>query len=127
MANIDSVFPSTYLRASDLNGAEPIVTIERAAVESLGQGARAEQKIVVYFKGKSKGLVCNKTNAHQIADLCGSRDYDDWPGHNVKLITMQVEYQGKRVPAIRVESAGKAKAAPVSEPPVSVDADDIPF
>ncbi len=126
MANIDEQFPGKYLRAHDIPAnAEPVVTISHSEVEIIGKN-QADKKIVVYFKGKSKGLALNKTNANSIAEICGSRDTDDWPGHNLKLIVVKVEFQGTRVPAIRIESAGRQK--PVApEPPVSVDADDISF
>jgi hypothetical protein len=123
------IFPSKYLRAADLNGAEPIVTIDRVEMETLGD----DRKPVVYFKGKDKGLVLNKTNFNAIEEISGRDDTDEWKGVKVKLFTAKVEFQGKRVPAIRVDEPGsnaasvkRAPAAPV-EPVDAPDDDEIPF
>ena len=96
------IFPSKYLRAADLDGREPVVTIARVDMETLGD----ERKPVVYFVGKDKGLVMNKTNFSAIEDISGEEDTDNWAGTKVKLITVKVEFQGKRVPAIRRERHG---------------------
>lgn len=119
------IFPSKYLRAADLNGHEPVVTIERVEMETLGD----DRKPVVYFKGKDKGLVLNKTNFNAIEDISGEDDTDNWQGTKVKLITMKVEFQGKRVPAIRIEeaSAEPKKRMPPPEPLDVPDDSEIPF
>jgi hypothetical protein len=117
-------FPSKYLRAADLNGAEPTVTIDRVEAETLND----KLALVVYFKGKEAGLVLNKTNARSIEALTGSDETDDWPGTRLKLIVMKVEFQGKRVPAIRIDAPEKApKTAskrPVKPAPPVLDDDD---
>ena len=120
------LFPSKYLRAADLGGKEPIVTIERLEMETIGD----DRKAVVYFVGKEKGVVLNKTNWNSIADLTGCDDSDDWAGHRIKLITANVEYQGKRVPAIRIEGSGSSastRPAPTPPPVTAPDDDEIPF
>jgi hypothetical protein len=120
------LFPSNYLRAADLNGKEPIVTIDRLEMTTIGE----ERKAVVYFVGKDKGVVLNKTNWNSIAEITGCDDSDDWSGHRIKLITAKVEFQGKRVPAIRIEYAPAAGVAPKAAPAPPIDApteDEIPF
>jgi hypothetical protein len=68
---------------------------------------------VIFFKGKDKGLVLNKTNWSALVDITGEEDSDDWEGKKVKLVTRKVEYQGKRVPAIRIEEpAGMPRREP---------------
>ena len=116
------VFPSKYLRAADLQGKEPIVTIARVDMETLGD----ERKPVVYFTGKEKGLVMNKTNWNALQDICGDEDSDNWTGSKVKLYTAKVEYQGKRVAAIRID---EPTAAARPAPPVESHDDDstVPF
>ncbi len=127
MANIDSAFPSKYLRAADLGNAEPNLTIRSVESETVGD----DQRLVVYFEGKTKGLVLNKTNANAIADIANSRNTDDWGGFRIKLVKARVDYQGKRVDAVRVDTpdqAGAAKSKPKPMPePVDVDDSDIPF
>lgn len=120
------VFPSNYLRAADLNGAEPVVTIRAVQVETFGD----ESKPIVFFQGKEKGVVLNKTNWNSLVEITGEDDSDNWTGHRVKLISVKVEYQGKRVPAIRMERAPKNGSTPMPPPPPPVEApsdEDIPF
>ncbi len=57
MAKRDEVFPSKYLKASDLNGKPIVVVIESAALETLKTLEGKEQtKTVLYFKGAKKSL-----------------------------------------------------------------------
>lgn len=125
--NIDSAFPSTYLKASDLGQSSPLVTIDRVEVEPVGRDK--EMKPVVYFKGKEKGVVLNKTNSNMIATLTGSRDTDDWQGCQIRLYATTTEFGGETVECIRVKGVGSTKAAPKPKPePVSeLDEDPVPF
>lgn len=96
--NINDAFPSKYLRESDLGGNEVIVTMAHVSMEVLGQ----EKLPVVYFVGKDKGLVLNKTNGNTIADLYGP-ETDAWPNKPITLFPTHTEYQGKMTPCIRVK------------------------
>ena len=133
MANIHDAFPSKYLRASDLGGESPVVTIDRVDFEPVGRAR--EMKGVVYFTGKTKGLVLNKTNATKIAEVVGSLETDDWPASRVQLYATEVEFQGDMVETIRCKAPVNArkpaqKPTPVQPPPVEeppMDADEIPF
>jgi hypothetical protein len=118
MPSIDSVFPSHYLKASDLAGASPVVTIDRLAIEPIGRDR--EMKPVLYFAGKSKGLVLNKTNASKIAELTGSKDTDDWAGCQIRLYATEAEFGGETFEAIRIKAAGPQQAKPK---PVPVEPD----
>jgi arabinogalactan endo-1,4-beta-galactosidase len=110
--NINEAFPSKYLKAADLKGGSPTVVIERVEMEMLGD----DRKMVVYFQGKQKGLVTNKTNANTIADMYGD-DTDDWIGNKIVLIEAMVDFQGKTGPAIRIRAPAKQSKAEQSEPP----------
>ncbi len=123
--NINSVFPSKYLKAEDADEKDLILTIAKVKVETLGQGAKAEQKPIVYFKEVDKGLACNKTNARLIAQIAKSDDTDDWTGVQIRLISTEVEFQGELMNALRVRTPDKKKsaAAPVEAP----DAEDVGF
>lgn len=126
--NIDSAFPSNYLKASDLGDKSPIVTIDRIEVEPIDRDK--EMKPVIYFKGKEKGLVLNRTNAKKIAELTGSKDTDDWSGCQIRVYATETEFRGEKVECIRVKAVGVAqKAAPKPKPePVPVlEEDEIPF
>ena len=77
-----------------------------------------EKHLVVYFRGKQKALVLNKTNASYLATAI-SDETDDWPGHEIVLYPTKVNFQGKMVDAIRVEMpAGSAAAACRSRTPM---------
>ena len=126
--NIDSAFPSNYLKASDLGDKSPVVTIDRIEVEPIGRDK--EMKPVIYFQGKEKGLVLNKTNAKKIAELTGSKDTDDWAGCQIRIYATETEFGGETVECVRIKAAGaavKATPKPRAEPVEMVDADEIPF
>jgi hypothetical protein len=126
MANIHDSFPSNYLKASDLKGAQPIVTIDRIEFEPVGK--QREMKPILYLVGKEKGIVLNKTNATQIATLAGTPDTDEWHGVRIKLFATHVEFQGETVEAIRIKGAPPQAgstttraAAPAPEPVTNED------
>lgn len=135
--NINDAFPSNYLKAGDLKDAEAIVTIVKVEVEEVGRDK--EQKLVLYFKGKKKGLVLNKTNSKKIATVLSADDTDEWVGKQIKLYPTETEFGGETVDCIRVKAAttsnGHRPAAvkppprpPVEEEhPLSDNDDDIPF
>lgn len=121
--NINDAFPSKYIRASDLRGAQPVVVIDHVSTEEVGKDR--EEKLVVYFRGKEKGFVLNKTNATKIAALTGSEDTDEWSGRSIRLYAAEVQFGSDIVEAIRVKPAGtngkpvttKPQAAPPPPPP----------
>ncbi len=119
---LSEAYPSSFLKADDLQGRDVIATISSVELETIGQGADKEQKLVIGFKGKEKKLVCNKTNAGTIGQLYGD-ETDDWIGKQVILTARDVEYQGKTTLAIRVSlkkpsTAAAAPAKPASAAPV---------
>ena len=124
---IGAAFPSTYLKSDDLQGRKITVTIEGVEMEDIG----GDHKPVMRFVGKDKGMVLNKTNAGRLTDLTGSDDTNDWRGWAVQLEAVKVDFQGKRVNAIRInDDPGSAKrpATPAPPPPpVDVTDEDIPF
>ena len=62
MAKRNEIFPSKYLKATDLAGKPLVVEIERAPTETLGSGNDAEEKTVLYFRDGAKPLPLNMTN-----------------------------------------------------------------
>ena len=123
--NINSAFPSNYLKASDLGEAQPVVTIDRVTVEPVGRDK--EMKPVVYFQGKTNGIVLNKTNSKKIAEIAGSHETEDWTGVQIKLYATEVEFSGEQVEAIRIKSPkqAKAKPKPVEREPGEDDGDEV--
>ena len=99
----EDIFPSLYLKAADLKSRPALVAISHCAMEKLGD----DQKLVIYFQGKDKGLVCNKTNFGRIAYLYGD-ETDDWNGAKIILAAELVDFQGKPMMAIRVRAPNGA-------------------
>lgn len=130
MPNINDAFPSKYLKADDLKGNRILVTIDHVSFETVGDD---ENKAIVYFRGKDKGLVLNRTNAASIVEITGSAETDDWHGHRVVLFPTKVDFQGKRTLAIRIDNPPKGKPAPPPPPPAEdeivedVAEDEVPF
>jgi hypothetical protein len=88
---ISAAFPSTYLKAADLQGQQVTVKIDRVELDEIG----GEHKPIVYFQGKQRGLVLNKTNANAIAQAYGD-DTDNWHGGDVIMYPTMVDYQGRQ-------------------------------
>jgi hypothetical protein len=109
-------FPSKFLKAADIGKSALILTIQSVGSETLGQGADTAQKLIVGFKERKQGLVLNKTNYMTLVNLTGSRDTDHWIGKRVKLVAVRVDFQGRRVAAIRID--------PASAPTVDTNPDD---
>jgi hypothetical protein len=122
---IGDVFPSNYLKASDLNGKVVPVTIDHVAVEAVG--CEEEKRPVLYAVGKGKGVVLNRTNAKKIAEIAGTEEMDDWAGVRIALFSAMVEFQGKSVESIRIKSVPAARRPEPEPEPVDLDEDITPF
>lgn len=103
---VSQIFSGDYLKAADLQGAEPTVVIATVETKEFDDG----NKLLLTFQGKKKGLVANKTNASRIALLYGD-ETDDWIGKEIVLYTDIVDFQGKPTEAIRVRGTKKATAS----------------
>lgn len=105
--NIEEAFPSKYIKASDLKGQQVTVKMERIEHETIGD----DNKVVLYFQGKEKGLVLNVTNKNMIVDTYGP-ETDEWIAQPVILYEAMVQYQSKMVPAIRIKAPPRAMQRP---------------
>jgi arabinogalactan endo-1,4-beta-galactosidase len=137
--NVNDAFPSNYLKAADLQGRQVQVTMSNVGYEKMGD----DTKLVLFFEGKEKGLVLNKTNANNIAAIYGT-DTDGWFGKSVILVEALVDFQGRSVPAIRVRgpapNSRPSPNAPLNQPKENkeladfgarefapLDEDEVPF
>lgn len=137
--NVNDAFPSNYLKAADLQGRPVTVAMANVSYEKMGD----DTKLVLYFAGKDKGLVLNKTNANNIAAIYGT-DTDGWVGKSVVLVEALVDFQGRSVPAIRVRGPAvptnrQSANAPLTQPKekeladfgardfAPLDEDEVPF
>lgn len=102
--DIDLLHESTYLKAAELRGHTvkvEILKIDPKATMHRPGSAETDTAPVLYFKGKEKGMVLNKTNKNTIADLHG-RDPRKWIGKQIEIRAEMVKYKGKLVPGLRV-------------------------
>ena len=98
--NIESAFPSKFLKAVDLNEGPLDMTIRSVEYEPVGR--ERLMKPVVYFKDEEKGFILNKTNAKEIVKITGSKDTHSWIDQVISLFATSVEFGGDTVEAIRV-------------------------
>jgi hypothetical protein len=117
---------SPFLKKEDF-ATPTILTIKRVSLETVVKG---EEKWVLFFNEKAKGLVLNKTKIKQLEAGYGD-DTDLWVGRKVRLShDPNVMYGGQAIGGIALEiSKGKpVQPAPVAPPPAD-EADDetIPF
>lgn len=102
MPSINNIFPSRYLKAHELQGKEPVVTIAKVALEAMGRSR--DVCPVVYFRDKAKGLKLNITMARAIAAIAGSDDTDHWTGTVVQLFATTDEFATKTFPVVRIKA-----------------------
>ena len=109
---------SEYITKDDLP--QPVkVKIAGASLIDLDN----EQKVVLFFVGKQKGLVCNKTNLRILAASFADSETDHWLGKEIVVYNdPSVMYAGKVVGGVRVKVEVK-----VPETPAEGFDDDVPF
>lgn len=143
VVNVNSLYPSNYLKAPDLMGKTAKLKVRAVIMEKIG----SDIKPVLYFQGKEKGMVLNKTNGMTIAQAYGP-DTDAWIGGDIEIFSAYVDFQGKQVEGLRVRvpqrGAGvnvmpnardraMASQAPHANPPAPTEAydngfdDSVPF
>lgn len=136
---ISDAYPSKYLKSSDLQGREIKVVISHVTIEELTGDRGAESKPVLYFEGKQKGVVLNRTNSDTISHAYGD-ETDDWPGCELIIFSQRVQGPNGMTDGIRFRipprKAGKATITSGVEqirrqetPPLTDDEmnDSIPF
>jgi hypothetical protein len=111
---LNDIYPSAWLKASDLGDTPLVLTIDRIEMAEMQDGNR---KPALYFQEEDKGLILNKTNANAIAAVYGD-DTDDWLQQKIQLISVPTDFQGRTVDAIRVRVR---QAKPAAKPQLSGD------
>lgn len=109
----NELIESKYVKASNLKGKPQTVTIREFAQEEIGQDKQL--KGVLYFEGKEKGLVLNKTKITELMTMFGA-ETDGWIGQKITLSPGRTQYQGKMVDTIYVEGVTKQLRKPDPEP-----------
>lgn len=119
MADYRTMFDSDWVRAWDLGGKAVTVTIVKveAGVLDNVKAKKKDKKPIVFFKGASKPLALNKTNAKTIAQLYGN-DTREWIGKAVTIFPTTTQFGNDVVDCIRIKPAvPKGKAQEMPDPP----------
>lgn len=98
--NINEMFPSKYLKGTDLVNRVVNVTIEGVTfTDEFDEG----RKYVLSFKGTKKSLMLNKTNVGILQWLFPDiTDTNGWVGREIQLYTELVTFRGQTGPAVRI-------------------------
>jgi len=106
---------SKYLKAADMpDGFSSTVVIDRVDVDLFGQdGEEQKEKLICFFKNKTKGLVLNLTNTNSLVAAFGT-ETDDW---HSKQCVLSTKYYPKF-------STSGFVLTPIKDPDPN---DDIPF
>ncbi len=104
---VSEMFPSKYLTGDDLQGRAVKVTIDTITREKMRPcpGAPEEEKYVLHFDGKTKGLILGKALAESIAMATGSDDTNLWQGKTIVLFPVPMNVAGFARTAIRARKA----------------------
>lgn len=109
--NIDDAFPSNYLRVDDLGSMRVKVRVVRVTLEDFGK----DRKPILWFHGKTKGLLLNKTRAQILKSLWGS-ETEVWTGKEAVLFVATVIFNGAATPSIQIQPViDESAAAPGNE------------
>jgi hypothetical protein len=118
---LSDIFKKRFLDAASLQGREHRVTIEGAKTETLND----ELKLIVWFVGKDKEWIVNKTNSQTIAQVHGTNT-DRWAGGEVVLFSTTVQGPNGMVQGIRCRAIPREPATgdPRPRSPLSDDLND---
>lgn len=113
---LNDAFPSKYITAADLRGQDHTVTIQDVQMGEVGRNN--ETKPILFFTGKPKGMVMNKTNGNMIASTLGP-DTDAWRGHSITIYPSVTSFDGEEVDCIRVRRNAVPTAPQSDNPPLA--------
>jgi hypothetical protein len=132
---VDQLFPSRWLKSSDIGSNPRTATITKIDFEEVGQDR--DRKAILSFENTTKRMILNRTNAQILANLYG-KEVQNWIGKRITLYCAEVQFRGTPCLAVRIreqvpgairensQSARVPKAArPENEP--SWPEEEIPF
>ncbi len=102
-----AMFDRDYLGAWDLLGKDISVTISKVEAKKLKSQHGENLKPIIWFEGKEKGLVCNKTNAKTIAGIYGP-DTTKWIGKRIAMYPTTTHSPDGDVECIRIRPTAPA-------------------
>ena len=80
------------------------LTIEKVQKEQVKTAEGTQECIVAYFKGGSKGMIINKTNAKIITKILDTPFIEHWVGKSIIIYSAKVRAFGEMVDALRVKN-----------------------
>ena len=97
-------YAGKYITAVEIDHLIKVVIsdVKIESVESWQKGTKAEDKMVLYFEGKKRGIVINKTNFKQLAKDFGW-EKEDWIGETVTLQVKKIKAFGRMVDSIEIQ------------------------
>lgn len=125
MALVKDMIQSKFLRKEDFDE-DQVCTIKDCRLEDVGKENDQEQRWVLYFKERDKGMVLNVTTIRVLEAAYGG-DSDHWTGNKVMVyVDPNVSFGGKVVGGLRLRTP-KKQAVQKPTPKEEEFSDDIPF
>ena len=97
---VDELFPSRWIKSSDIGSTPRTVTISRIDFEIIGHNQ--ERKAVLSFQNSTKRMILNRTNAQILASLYG-KEVMSWVGKRITLYCAEVQFRGTTTLAVRIK------------------------
>jgi hypothetical protein len=102
-------FSSSYRKfftADDVRKEEKELTIIDVSLEEIQGRDQKQKRPIVHVKESELGLVLNKTNYEDLAELYGSRNTDKWVGNTfVAFFNPAIKFGGRLVGGISVRAS----------------------
>lgn len=113
---ISDLYPSRYLRGSDLSG-PVIVQVQRVGMEKIYRPQeKGEVDVpILYVVGGSKGVILGKALAESVVQAIGENDTDAWPGRKFVLYPQAMRVGGKDVVALRARAVAQEQPQPAGQ------------
>lgn len=92
--------PDNWFTASDFTADGRTLEIEKVEMTEIEP---SRSKLVVFFKGETKGLVLNEVNQRIIAKNTGQDDTDNWAGYHITPYSTSILMRNEDTPCIRVK------------------------
>jgi hypothetical protein len=113
------MFDARYLGAWHLQGRDAHVTIKRVVAGTVeGEKGRKDKAPLIYFDGKDKPLVCNKTNMKTLKSIFGTLSASRLIGKRITLYPTTTKFGGEVVDCVRIRPEAPksdAKDSPIDE------------
>ena len=107
--DMNSAFPSKYLRACDVAAAPIKGRIESVYMDKVGDG---EKPILMFMaNGEEQKVVLNRINTDILIQAYGSES-ENWRGQLVKAYKDRTQFQGKMVDCIRLKTPPQQEQPP---------------